>query len=378
MTKIINCNVNTRQANWRWQFYRLPKIRMLRHFVYFLILKIRNLFCNTANHWPEQKSEIARKKRILIIRPDHIGDFLLSLPGIMVLMELDRDEYSLEIVINPCNKSIVEQLNIFDQVFVFNAIGEKGNKLLPSFSEYQNLSNLIGPIDYLINMLSDRYTLHLDFWLIKNIASGISYLNPKSQKKMSESNYQFLSETAKRISHIPIKNQKHYVEKAGELLTVKFAGGLPHACNVIFCPEARSSKKTWPSKKIGLMVDQLTQTFGHDFTVTIVGHQLPKTPFKHPNLFDFRGLTSIEEVFAMIATSSLFIGFDSGLTHFSSMVGTPSISIFNGATDPDAWGSIARGNNLVILAPSHDVNPSPHKVIEIAKNILTKSIKHAE
>ena len=378
MTKIINCNVNTTQANWRWQLYRLPKIRVLRHFVYFLLLKIRNLFCNTANHWPEQKSEVARKKRIFIIRPDHIGDFLLSLPGIMVLMELDRNKYSLEIMINPCNKSIVEQLNIFDQAFVFKTIGEKGNKLLPSFSEYQNLSNLIGPIDYLINMPSDRYTLQLNFWLIRNIAYGISYLNQKSQKRMSESNYQFLSGIAKEIGLVSRKDQQYYVEKAGALLAVKFAGRCPNACNVIFCPEARSSKKTWPSEQIGLMVDQLTQSFGHDFTVTIVGHQLPKTPFKHPNLLDLRGLTSIEEVFSMIATSSLFIGFDSGLTHFSSMVGTPTISIFNCATDPAVWGSIARGNNLVILAPSHDVNPSPHKVIEIAKNILTKSTKHAQ
>ncbi len=378
MTKIIHCNVNTTQANWRWQFYRLPKIRMLRHFVYFLILNIRNILCNTANHSPEQKSEIAKKRRVLILRPDHIGDFLLSLPSLMVLMELDRTKYSLEIMINPCNRTIVEQLNIFDQVFVFETIGEKGNKLLPSFSEYQNLSNLIGHIDYMIDMRADRYNLYLNFWLSKNIASGVTYLNPKSKKKMSESYYQFLSETAKRISHTPIENQKHYVEKAGALLAVKFAGGFPNACNVIFCPEARSSKKTWPSKQIGLMVDQLTQTFGHDFTVTIVGHQLPKTPFKHPNLLDLRGLTSIEGVFSMIATSSLFIGFDSGLTHFSSMVGTPTISIFNGATDPAEWGSIARGNNLVILAPSHDVNPNPHKVIEIAKNILTKSTKHAQ
>ncbi len=335
-------------------------------------LGIRNLFCKRLEKSSHSKLTINNRKRILILRPDHIGDLLLCLPGIMVYKEM-ADKYSLEIVINPCNLNIVERLNIFDRVFVFEIIGEKGNKLLPSFSEYQDFSNLIGSIDYLIDMRSDSYNLYLNFWLSENIKNGVAYYNPKKNKKMSESNYLFLIEAAKKIGLTASKSQSEYIEEACELLEKTFHDKYSTKQKIIFCPEARTSRKIWPQKKICLMVDSLNKELGRDFEIFIVGKNIPKNPFKHSVVDDLRGRTSIEEVFSMIANSSLFIGFDSGLTHFASMVGCPTISIFNGATDPSEWSSIERDNNLVILDPNQPHHSDPNKVVELAKYLISRS-----
>ena len=59
--------------------------------------------------------------------------------------------------------------------------------------------------------------------------------------------------------------------------------------------------------------------------------------------------TSLREMLQVLADADLLVGLNSAAPHLAYLVGTPAITIFSAANDPNAWS--ARGDNTVLFTP---------------------------
>ena len=75
----------------------------------------------------------------------------------------------------------------------------------------------------------------------------------------------------------------------------------------------------------------------------------------------------LDELAAWLASASLYIGNDSGITHLAAAVGTPVIALF-GASDPRVWAP--RGANTSVIAASSLEAIAVETVIEEAHRML--------
>lgn len=361
-TEVIYCKVNTAIAKARWTLYRIPKIKYLRNFFYWKCYAIYSMITSKSNHMSMIFTH-HKKKRILILRPDHIGDLLLSLPAMINFIHSLKSKYRVEILINPCNAPIIRALSIFDKAYVFKITDDHGKKLLPSFKEYMQLSKEIGAIDYLLDVRSDAYNLHLLDWLSSNYRGGMLIQNNWHPQKVSLYNFKFLLRVAKKMKLNMKDNFDSAVKKASLILQRQFPKKNFQKPIIVFCPDARDNKKTWGRIESIKFIKALNEKYGKSFFIVLVGEK-SNLNLNLNSILDFCGETDITEAFNIIRSARLFVGFDSGLTHFSSLAGIQTISIFTGKTDPAMWASIPSKNNLSVIVPKYKKAPNHQIVID--------------
>jgi heptosyltransferase-3 len=98
-------------------------------------------------------------------------------------------------------------------------------------------------------------------------------------------------------------------------------------------PFSGSARKNWP-------LDRFRELAGR-LPVPVRWCAGPEEPLEGAVRFD-----DLYELACWLASASLYIGNDSGITHLAAAVGTPVVSVFT-ATDPAVWGP--RGENIRIL-----------------------------
>jgi hypothetical protein len=98
------------------------------------------------------------------------------------------------------------------------------------------------------------------------------------------------------------------------------------------CRGARyaSTTKEWSQSKWDELLEKLTQ-----FEIIHLG--TARDPAL-PGVIDLRGRTTLREAAGYLAGARLFIGLESGLMHVAAAVGTPSIIVYGGRTEPAQTG----------------------------------------
>ena len=361
-TEILDCKVNTGFAKLRWSLYRIPKLKCLRNFFYWTSYAISSMIISKSDR-TSSSFRHSEKKRILVLRPDHIGDLLLSLPALINFIQSLGANFSIEILINPCNADVVRALSIFDKAYVFKITDNHGGKLLPSFNEYQRLSKEIGSIDYLLDIRSDAYNLYLLDWLSPNYQGGMLIQNTYYPQRISSYNFNFFLNVAKKMKLKMQDDFEQAVKISSRHLQRQFPKKDFQKPLIVFCPEARNSKKTWGRAESIKFIQALSEKYGESFIIALVGTK-SNIKLDLQYVLDFRGKTDITDAFCIVNSAKLFVGFDSGLTHFSSLAGVETISIFTGKTDPEIWSSIPSRNNLSIMTPQNKTVPHHQMVMD--------------
>jgi ADP-heptose:LPS heptosyltransferase len=352
--------IDVQAAARRWLFFRLFN-KFTKQVFYILYRAVWRYFFARNTHSVLRKN---KTKRILIIRPDHIGDFILTLPSMVALKSVYLDEYSFEILLNPCNASIANRLGIFDRVYLFQMFGPKREKLLPSCAEYHQIAQLIGDVDVLIDMRSDLTTKLLINWIKPNLTSRSIFSRSKKRIKEYESIFQFVQ---KLSCDLELKIENSFLinsQIAQKLLVKKFPVSRKEKRPVIgFCPEARLQKKVWSPEQIHDLIKQLDNSYGDCYTLLLIGEIPLAHQYQNTCVKDMLGKTTLDQAFELINTCQLFIGFDSGLTHLASLLGKPTIAIFNGYTNANKWSPISVNENLRILQPNQYGKPDITQVM---------------
>jgi ADP-heptose:LPS heptosyltransferase len=277
-------------------------------------------------------------RRILIVRPDQLGDIFLTRPAVAALRAHFRSA-SIDILAPASVSALLQRDKLFDRVL---GVNDSWLSPRPSFRRwFPEWFALIGRLarqryDLAFDFRGDLRSIVLMFAARVPIRAGYGLtgggflLNhrrpfPWHEHRVTAS-FGLLETVGVRVSPSP---DSPPFGSAPRRLT----GG------VVIHPGSGCASKQWPLRRFADLARRILQEYPGE--VTVIGtleerREYPDFPH-HPRLRDLRGRTALEALPELIAPAELFVGNDSGPAHIAAACGVPVISIFSGANAAAAW-----------------------------------------
>lgn len=320
--------------------------------LYELYISIRNLLFDTALIiLLHTKNQPDKKKWILIIRLDAIGDFVLWLDAATAIRKLyPQEEYNLVLLGNILWKELAENSPLFDEtifidnnLFYFN-LQYRWNiwKIIRSFkwtlAINPTFSRKFGCSDSAVRMsgatfrIGSKGDLSNQLRLQKLISNRwYTKLLPATENTLME-----LERNAEFVRNLGIADFKLGIPR----LVIK--DKLPIDFNeknyVVIAPGASLPVKQWPIERFAELGKQIYKRFGVKIIIcgsmneTVLAQKMLDSVESVSTLWieDWTGKTSLIELASVIKGAKMLIGNDSSAVHIAAAVGTPSICIVGG------------------------------------------------
>jgi len=361
-------------------------------------------------------------KKILVVKLDHIGDVILSLPAIKVLRHKFPQAH-ITMIVGSWAKTITEKISDLDEVLTFDFFDERsekgvrqlGKNELASLQKKFKTYNFDLAIDLrknpetrdILRLSGARYTVGVstenDFnWLSLGFKLNRAIENTPGQKYKPH----ITSQLCKLVDAIPSNNMEmSEVEKIelpvfGDetIFPERYAPLLQKGFLVGIHPGVGNSIKQWPISYFARLIDIIGERlntkiliFGGKTDRKAVSEILEQVKSKN-NVISIAGETSIEEFIAIVQKCDLFIGNDSGPCHIAGFLGIPTLTIFSGHVSPYEWHPLGQKTLSIRVdlpcAPCYKANPEqcsfdlkclkflwPEKVWEAVQQLLAVSGK---
>jgi len=321
--------------------------------------------------WSDRDSSASQcgPSRILLIRPDHIGDLLFTTPAIRTL-RVSFPNAHIAYMVGPWAEEIVRHNEHLDEILICP---------YPGFTRRQK-KHLLAPYTLLwrqARMLRDRsfdtaLILRFDHWwgamlaffagIPRRVGYSLSPTRPflsedipySKDRHEVEQNMRLIGAIARNAKPDPgpleFTVQQEAVVSAAKLL----AGVEPEQGIVCLHPGAGAPVKLWREEAFAQVGDCLARE--HGFRVVITG-SLGDRPLTQAiarrmetNPVVIAGQTNLGELAAIMAQSRLVIGVDSGPLHLAVSQAVPTIHLF-GPVDHRAFGPWGDpGKHIAIVA----------------------------
>jgi ADP-heptose:LPS heptosyltransferase len=314
---------------------------------------------------PRLRSSKDTPLRILILKLDHIGDFLLSVGALALLREAWPDAH-FTLVCGPWNAKLASQLAKFEEIFTCNFfLPRSGEGINTQIAEFRQLP--LGEYDLAIDLRHDTETRPLLNHVRARYRAGFAS-NPQFPVPLD-----LAMPDVEMIS--PLEAPRNALHSEVRLVTLVAAiistFGEHKGCNaqalmasrpairyfdhgpvVALAPGTGNSIKQWGAARFARVASALSKEAGCRFV--LIGGDADKadavlvaaalTPDQY---VDAVGKLDISDVPLALAGVDLFIGNDTGTTHMAALMGIPTVNIFSGIADINIWR--ARGANVVTL-----------------------------
>jgi lipopolysaccharide heptosyltransferase II len=320
--------------------------------------------------------------RILVIRPDHLGDLLFITPALRLLRHCFPQAH-ITALVGPWGKAIVERVPEIDAV---------ASCAFPGFTR-QPKTALWAPYA-LLRQEARRWrdfdlalVLRFDHWwgallaYMAGIPNRWGYDIPECAPFLTKvvpynagkhevlQNWNLIvrgcaragipcpTEAVSQALAWPVDaNETYDVEK---FLIAR--GVAPSDPVVIIHPGAGAPAKRWPPERYGQVADALMEQYGVKIVVTGSRSELGLAWWVAAEMWHdpivLAGETSLGELGALLARADLVIGSDSGPLHLAVAVGTPTLHMY-GPVDPQQFGPWApeqAESHRVLVSPRHCV-----------------------
>jgi len=262
-------------------------------------------------------------KRILLIRPCALGDFVLTMPVLYVLEE-HFPQAEITLVGNPQHKDLASGL-------LDSALDYSSAQFTSLFSDPdESLRGWLAQFDLALCYLPDE-----DGRLRANLRkAGIRTVVVHNPRR--EGGGHFADELMLALREIGIAPPP-----AMEIAKLRYHAS-PAVCTpekpVSVHPGSGSARKVWPAERFAELCDQIRAVLIEgpiDADVAARVRALARRPietWRPPTLAALRDC---------LLRCSAFVGNDSGVTHLAAMLGLPTVAIF-GPTDPRRWAPLGR------------------------------------
>lgn len=307
-------------------------------------------------------------KKILAVRNDRFGEFLLNIPAFKALKQ-SFSEAKLTVVVNPCAQELAQGIDSIDEIIVWENKKHKFSEILRFSKQLKSkkfdLCVIFNPscefniIGFLAGIpMRVGYARKWDFLLTHKIEDK-KYLGEKHEIEYNLELVNLIGVKSKDTS-LSLK-----VEDNG--LFDEFAIGK----TIVIHPWTSDPLKQWPIENFVELAKELTR--GLNLKVIIVGGKEEFIKSQkyfvnlNNNIINLTGKTTLKELAVLLKKSKLIISGDSGPVHLSSAVGTPVIAIFRNdipAKSPARWGPWG-GKHIII----DKTNLSDITVIEVVNKI---------
>ena len=332
----------------------------------------------------KKKVSVPWKKinRIAILRLDHLGDVILSLPALKAL-EQALPKAQIDFYVGPWAKDIVEIAGLRANTKIFTASwfvrnGNRENTLTSIQKLKESLRT--GQYDAAMELRGDfRHIIALYF-------SGIKYRIGLSRTGFgfllnNQINYQIGQHEIKRnlttlmesginllnVSEIPklyprkedVQLQNHIRKKLGI-----------HRPFIVVHAISSALSKRWPVSNWQQLVNFLPK----QMDIVMVGTEEEKSEIKeiqkgcNREVFSTAGLLNLKALSAFLKESRLFIGVDSGPAHIAAAVGAPVVSLYSGTNEVRQWGP--KGEKVVTIQKTPNCSPCELTVCPIGNECM--------
>lgn len=320
-------------------------------------------------------------KKILIVKLDHIGDFVTSLPAIRRLKS-EFPDASLSMLVGPSVAPIARGESVIDQVFVFSFFHVRSGLGVTGVgeSELQQLRTDLARHEF---DLAVDFRKHLDTRHVLQYTAA-RYLCGFDQGGQ----FPWLDVTCEWEGDVAFQGKKRHVaaDLVGLALTISFsceddrsvmsvpsgASQLPEPIRAIekalfskpvVCvhPASGSELRQWPERHFALLIDLLVTHLG--VHVAVIGSpdeaELAKSVLNSVQNIDkvwsLVGQFRLTELPIVLSKCQLFVGNNSGPQHIAAGIGVPTVAVHSAVIASEEWGPL--GTHAVALRREMDCGP---------------------
>jgi heptosyltransferase-2/heptosyltransferase-3 len=300
-------------------------------------------------------------RRVLLIRPDHLGDVLLTIPAIRALKHA-RPDLELHALVGPWSAAALAGISELDQVLTFNFPGFSRSSKSGVSSPYiaaLKTSRMLRKIGY-----DSAIILRPDHWWgallahLSGIRRRIGYDLPDVRPFLTEAlPFEKTHSVLSSMALVERWTKPIPVNSIGLSFTVNadddFAVDALLARNQLnpdaryFCihPGSGTATKRWDDLRWATVADVLSQQLDARVIFTGSDHELILVQRIVENMTQpaivAAGETSVSSLAGLFARALVVLGPDSGPLHLASAVQTPTVALFGPGSIAEfgTWGS---------------------------------------
>ena len=322
----------------------------------------------------------ASVKSILVVKVDHIGDFITSLPAIRRLKAAFPGA-RITALAAPASTAIAAAEPAIDECIpfeFFHARSELGDKELTK-EDLDALTRVLAQyhFDIAVDLRKHLSTRHLLLCSGARVLAGYDSLESfpwldivlewEGDKALQRKRSHIVDDLLNLVAAIDTaceparglfdpKPRPMTIEELPDRVRHLFARPV-----VAIHPAAGNVMKQWPERHMRALISLLIER--NDVAVLLIGGEddaaLADSIMRHVSRPDrvasVAGAMALRDVPRLLTACALFIGCDSGPKHIAAAAGVPTIGIHSGIVDPAEWGPV--GERAVALY--RDMSCSP-------------------
>jgi len=326
--------------------------------------KLRGLMLSALASFPVKKQH-GGTNHVLLIRPDHLGDLLLTVPAIRQLKDA-RPDLTLHALIGTWAKPAIDRLPELSQIETLEFPGftrqPKAGALAPYQLAWQTAAKLRQTgYDAALILRPDHWWGAMLAYLagipriigfdVPDVRSFLTERIPSTRQHSVEMSLALASvitgqplKSAEAHMHYPVTDDDR--AQIDALLTE--LGAVKNQPIVCIHPGSGTQTKQWETSRWARVGDTLAERLGAFVVFTGSPSEVELCLAASQNMTSAHGIaagkTSVGGLAALLARARVVLGADSGPLHLAAAVGTPTVALFGPAdvVEFGTWGDKTR------------------------------------
>jgi O-antigen biosynthesis protein len=320
-------------------------------------------------------------KRILVVKVDHIGDFITAIPAIRRLKQI-FPAASIHVLASRAARAFAKTLDCVDEFIefeFFNPISGLGQREI-SDDDYQALSRQLAPyrFDIAVDLRKHLDTRDVMRHTPARFLAGYDYMgqfpfldvalewegDKNLQRKRSHVTDDLINlveaiGTAAAVERTRLdvvvsgEGPPEFLEDDARALFVKPV--------VAVHPGVGNAMRQWPAEHFASLIDLLVEK--NAVNAVLIGgpeeaelaSQVLEQVVHRDSVVSLVGKTRLQHLPAVLSACALYVGNNSGPKHIAAALGVPTIGIHSGVVDAVEWGPI--GKRAVALQRNMTCSP---------------------
>ena len=310
--------------------------------------------------------------RIVVLKLDHIGDFLLAAPALH-LLRTSFPHAAITLICAPWNRLLAERSGLVDRVVTHDFFAERAEA--GRIATPRPLPPLDGPFDLAIDLRVDPDTrpllarlparLTAGYWCAAMPELDIALPPPDATRGDQHQRRSLLAVVAAVIARIDPARAAEDVLRRLAAGSAEKPTAIPPARPgpvVAFSIGSGRAIKNWPLDRfIALARIALAEGAG---TVLLLGGidqaaeaRLATAALADPRVVDLVATSGLDASIAALARADIFVGNDTGLGHAAAALGLRTLVLFAGIDPLASWAPLGRSVTVlkadISCAPCH-------------------------
>lgn len=324
-------------------------------------------------------------RRILLLKLDHIGDFFVSVRAMVMLRDAWPDAH-ITLVCGPWNVQLAKQMNIFDDIRTYSFFTAKTGEEEFDWdakdwaARCDGIRDLdLGAFDLAVDLRHDADTRPILTRIETRLRAGFASPGgplpstppldlfileiPSDLRDQMPAEARLVSLVSTIVETLSPPSE-HPIRRLIRPGVLKPFEDRPY---VIFAPGAGSPNRTWPAENFVALMRKTLESW--QVGLVLIGsngeREVNAGIAQHFNEEDCVDLTggALADLAALIDSAGMFVGNDTGSGHLSALLGTPTLCIYAGVSDPRVWQPVGPHVSIV-----HSQTPCSYCHINLRKD----------